>query len=109
MEFLVKAVKKVFPQFEFMWLAEEMQKNLPLELSFVQEAKNAEKVSRMLREFSWLKVSRGYSKKYFRAVFFLYSFHRSPFLTLKQKIFHFLRFHVMKKKMLCPFYLRFLR
>ena len=78
MEFLVKAVKKVFPQFEFMWLAEEMQKNLPLELSFIQEAKNAEKVSRMLREFSWLKVSRGYSKKYFRAVFFYILFTVPP-------------------------------
>ena len=36
MDFLVRSVKFFFPQFEFMWLAEEMKKNLPLELSFVQ-------------------------------------------------------------------------
>jgi len=58
MDFLVRSVKFFFPQFEFMWLAEEMKKNLPLELSFVQEAKNCEKVARMLREFEWLKVPK---------------------------------------------------
>ena len=36
MDFLVRSVKFFFPQFEFMWLAEEMKKNMPLELSFVQ-------------------------------------------------------------------------
>ena len=36
MDFLVRSVKYFFPQFEFMWLAEEMKKNLPLELSFTQ-------------------------------------------------------------------------
>ena len=35
-DFLVRMVKAAFPQFEFMWLAEEMKKNLPLELSFTQ-------------------------------------------------------------------------
>ena len=37
-------VKAAFPQFEFMWLAEEMKKNLPLELAFTQEGRNSEKV-----------------------------------------------------------------
>ncbi|XP_040567744.1 aarF domain-containing protein kinase 1 [Lepeophtheirus salmonis] len=55
MNFLVKTVKMVFPQFEFMWLAEEMKKNLPLELSFVQEGMNAEKVENLLN-FNWLRV-----------------------------------------------------
>jgi aarF domain-containing kinase len=36
MDFLVRAVKFAFPDFEFMWLADEMKKNLPLELSFIQ-------------------------------------------------------------------------
>ena len=36
MDILVRAVNYVFPEFEFMWLAEEMKKNVPLELSFVQ-------------------------------------------------------------------------
>ena len=35
-DFLVRMVKAAFPQFEFMWLAEEMKKNLPLELCFTQ-------------------------------------------------------------------------
>ena len=33
-------VKRVFPEFEFTWLGEEMQTNLPLELNFVHEAEN---------------------------------------------------------------------
>ena len=41
-----------------MWLAEEMRKNLPLELSFVQEGKNAEKISVQLEHFEWLKVPK---------------------------------------------------
>jgi len=56
MDFLVRVVKYVFPQFEFMWLAEEMKKNLPLELAFTQEGKNAEKISALLGKFEWLKV-----------------------------------------------------
>ncbi len=39
-----------------MWLAEEMRKNLPLELSFTQEARNAEKIASMLDYFDWLKI-----------------------------------------------------
>ena len=58
MDFLVRVVNYVFPQFEFMWLAEEMRKNLPLELSFLQEGKNAEKVSNMFKHFHWLKVPK---------------------------------------------------
>ena len=57
-DFLVRAVGYVFPQFEFMWLAEEMKKNLPLELSFLQEGKNAEKVSNMFSHYDWLKVPK---------------------------------------------------
>jgi hypothetical protein len=50
MDFLVRSVKFFFPQFEFMWLAEEMKKNMPLELAFTQEAKNAEKVAKIMRQ-----------------------------------------------------------
>ena len=39
-----------------------MRKNLPLELSFIQEGKNAEKVSNMLQHFSWLVVPKIYWK-----------------------------------------------
>lgn len=56
MDFLVKSVKFFFPQFEFMWLAEEMKKNLPLELSFTQEGRNAERISLLMEDFRWLKI-----------------------------------------------------
>ena len=39
-----------------MWLANEMKINLPLELDFTQEARNSEKVARIFKDFSWLKV-----------------------------------------------------
>ena len=58
MDFLVRTVNFAFPQFEFMWLAEEMKKNLPLELCFLQEGKNSEKVSNMFSHFSWLKIPK---------------------------------------------------
>lgn len=38
---LVHWVKRVFPQFAFDWLADEMNKNLPLELDFRHEAGNS--------------------------------------------------------------------
>ena len=58
MDFLVRVVGYAFPQFEFMWLAQEMKMNLPLELSFLQEGRNSEKVSNMFSHFHWLKVPR---------------------------------------------------
>ena len=60
MHFLVRVVNWVFPTFEFMWLAEEMEKNLPLELDFREEGKNAEKVSKMYANYEWLKVPKIY-------------------------------------------------
>ncbi|XP_004624946.1 uncharacterized aarF domain-containing protein kinase 1 [Octodon degus] len=58
MEVLVLAVKQLFPEFEFMWLVDEAKKNLPLELDFLNEGKNAEKVAQMLKHFDFLKVPR---------------------------------------------------
>lgn len=43
---LVKWVKKVFPQFEFTWLAEEMNDNMPLEMDFRHEAQNAQRADK---------------------------------------------------------------
>ncbi|KAG7282440.1 hypothetical protein CRUP_018157 [Coryphaenoides rupestris] len=56
MEVLVRAVHWLFPDFAFMWLVEEAKKNLPLELDFLNEGRNAEKVAKMLAHFSFLKV-----------------------------------------------------
>ncbi|KAM6202668.1 aarF domain-containing protein kinase 1 [Rhynchocyon petersi] len=60
MEMLVLAVKQLFPEFEFMWLVDEAKKNLPLELDFLNEGRNAEKVAQMLKHFNFLKVPRIY-------------------------------------------------
>lgn len=57
-ELLVRMVKVAFPQFSFMWLADEMRTNLPLELAFTQEAQNSEKVARIFKDYTWLKVPK---------------------------------------------------
>ncbi|KAM8915129.1 aarF domain-containing protein kinase 1 isoform 3-T3 [Spinachia spinachia] len=56
MEVMLKAVHWLFPNFSFMWLVEEAKKNLPLELDFLNEGHNAEKVANMLAHFYFLKV-----------------------------------------------------
>ncbi|XP_030659381.1 uncharacterized aarF domain-containing protein kinase 1 isoform X7 [Nomascus leucogenys] len=69
MEVLVLAVKQLFPEFEFMWLVDEAKKNLPLELDFLNEGRNAEKVSQMLKHFDFLKISRHLGKMYSEMIF----------------------------------------
>lgn len=51
MEVLVKMMSWVFPDFKFQWLVDETKKNLPIELDFLHEGKNAEKVMRRLRNY----------------------------------------------------------
>ncbi|XP_041828248.1 aarF domain-containing protein kinase 1 isoform X4 [Melanotaenia boesemani] len=55
-EVLLKAVHWLFPDFAFMWLVEEAKKNMPLELDFLNEGQNAERVADMLSHFPFLKV-----------------------------------------------------
>ncbi|RKP23596.1 ABC1 family-domain-containing protein, partial [Syncephalis pseudoplumigaleata] len=43
---LVDAVERLFPEFGFGWLADEMKKNLPLELDFRVEQRNAQRLER---------------------------------------------------------------
>ncbi|GAA6006906.1 ABC1 kinase family protein [Rhodotorula paludigena] len=50
--FLLQLVKRFFPTFEFAWLGEEMEQNLPLEMDFRHEAANA---ARCVKDFSDLK------------------------------------------------------
>ncbi|XP_072032630.1 aarF domain-containing protein kinase 1-like [Amphiura filiformis] len=59
-DFLLHAVAWVFPEFEFLWLSEEMKKKLPVELDFIQEGHNAEKIARLLGHFKFLKVPKVY-------------------------------------------------
>lgn len=44
--FFVRLIKRIFPDFEFDWLAQELQSSLPRELDFDQEHCNAEKARR---------------------------------------------------------------
>ncbi|KAF8313100.1 ABC1-domain-containing protein [Clavulina sp. PMI_390] len=41
--FALEWVKRIFPDFEFTWLGEEMRENLPKELDFTHEAENTER------------------------------------------------------------------
>ncbi|UYV84773.1 ADCK1, partial [Cordylochernes scorpioides] len=57
---LVKLVAWIFPEFQFVWLADEMKKNLPLELNFLEEGKNADIVREKFSHLPWLKVPKVY-------------------------------------------------
>ena len=56
MSALVKITSWIFPDFKFDWLVEETKKNLPRELDFTQEGRNAEKLEKMFKKYQWLKV-----------------------------------------------------
>lgn len=43
---LVSVVKRLFPEFDFEWIADELRTNLPRELDFESEAHNAERATR---------------------------------------------------------------
>lgn len=58
MEFLLQVVHWLFPDFAFMWLVEEAKKNMPLELDFLNEGRNAEKLAEMLKRFDFLKIPK---------------------------------------------------
>lgn len=60
MEFLVNVVKRLFPDFQFSWLVEETKKNLPLELDFLNEGKNSEKLQEKFSRHTFLKVPEVY-------------------------------------------------
>ncbi|KAI8581160.1 hypothetical protein K450DRAFT_233380 [Umbelopsis ramanniana AG] len=48
--FILSTIKRVFPEFGFEWLSEEMNESLPQELNFVFEASNANKVRENFKE-----------------------------------------------------------
>lgn len=58
MTFLVNCLAVIFPDFKFVWLAEETGKNLPIELDFMNEAKNIEKIGNILQKFSFVKIPK---------------------------------------------------
>lgn len=60
MELAVKALALIFPDFKIQWLVDESKKNLPIELDFLNEGKNAEKVQKQFLKYSWLKIPKIY-------------------------------------------------
>ncbi|CAH1791947.1 unnamed protein product [Owenia fusiformis] len=60
MEVLVKGVAWLFPEFQFLWISEETKKNLPLEMDFLHEGANCERVAKIYKDFSFLKVPKIY-------------------------------------------------
>lgn len=60
MDVLVNVMAKLFPNFSFLWLAETTKKNIPIELDFTNEGKNADKTRKLLEYFDWLKVPKIY-------------------------------------------------
>ncbi|KAJ3330140.1 hypothetical protein HDU76_006340, partial [Blyttiomyces sp. JEL0837] len=60
---IVKVVKRVFPEFEFDWLADELRESLPQELDFIREAGNAARVSFNFKGDLTVRVPRVYWAK----------------------------------------------
>lgn len=56
MEMLVDLVAWAFPEFKFRWLVNETKKNIPQELDFTVEGRNAEKIAELFEKYEWLKV-----------------------------------------------------
>uniref|UniRef100_A0A8R1HMP0 Protein kinase domain-containing protein n=1 Tax=Caenorhabditis japonica TaxID=281687 RepID=A0A8R1HMP0_CAEJA len=58
MEFLVKCADAIFPEFRLMWLVDEIKKNLPNELDFFHEAKNADEAARRFKHLKFLRIPK---------------------------------------------------
>lgn len=58
MDFLVACVHWLFPDFHFQWLADEVRRNLPIELDFRCEARNQDKFSVMFKHLSFVKAPK---------------------------------------------------
>lgn len=52
----MKLADKLFPEFKLMWLVDEVKKNLPQELDFIHEARNADRLADMFKHLKFLKV-----------------------------------------------------
>ncbi|EDW49231.1 GM11887 [Drosophila sechellia] len=62
LELAVNVLARIFPDFKIHWLVEESKKNLPVELDFLNEGRNAEKVAKQFEKYSWLRVPKIYWK-----------------------------------------------
>ncbi|XP_055703550.1 aarF domain-containing kinase 1 [Phlebotomus papatasi] len=62
MEICCRVMAWIFPDFNMQWLVDESKKNLPIELDFLNEGRNAEKISVMFKDYKWLKIPKIYWK-----------------------------------------------
>ncbi|KAI6190123.1 Protein kinase domain-containing protein [Aphelenchoides bicaudatus] len=60
MEFFVIVAHKIFPDFHLMWLVNETKINLPKELDFLHEGKNAVTAKEMFRHLKFVHVPKVY-------------------------------------------------
>jgi len=70
-EFFVNIAGKLFREFQFQWLVDSIKTNVPLELNFINEGKNCEKMRDVLKEFKYLKVPKIYWKRCTERVLFM--------------------------------------
>ncbi|KAK6109367.1 ABC1 family protein [Brugia pahangi] len=61
-EALTNLASKLFPGFHFLWLVDEMKRNLPRELNFKVEAANAKKLKEMFSHLDYLKIPKIYEE-----------------------------------------------
>ena len=54
---MVDLVSFAFPDFKLEWLVKETKRNLPCELNFTMEGKNAEKTAKLMEHLPWLHVN----------------------------------------------------
>uniref|UniRef100_A0A1B0CL93 Protein kinase domain-containing protein n=2 Tax=Lutzomyia longipalpis TaxID=7200 RepID=A0A1B0CL93_LUTLO len=58
MEICCKVMAWIFPDFNMQWLVDESKRNLPIELDFLNEGRNAEKIAGMFKGYKWLKIPK---------------------------------------------------
>lgn len=60
MEMAVKVLALIFPDFKIQWLVDESKRNLPVELDFLNEGRNAETIQKHFNKYDWLRVPKIY-------------------------------------------------
>ncbi|XP_053604794.1 aarF domain-containing kinase 1 [Plodia interpunctella] len=61
-EFVLKTMMKIFPEFKMQWLIDETKKNIVKELDFLLEGENADKVAKLFKHYKWLKIPKIYKE-----------------------------------------------
>ncbi|VDK78802.1 unnamed protein product [Litomosoides sigmodontis] len=61
-EALTRLASRLFPDFYFIWLVDEMKRNLPRELDFRVEAANAKKLKEMFSHLDYFKIPKIYDE-----------------------------------------------